>query len=286
MRRMLLLPLALVAALVLAAGAGADTKSVQITKSGFTPANVTAQLGDTVTWKNNDTANHQVVADDGSFASPVLKPGESYSFTFQKNGRFAYHDEFAKTRKGSVTVNGAPASVTLGASDRTITYGGGVTLSGQTSGQLTNEPVTLSSQPYGKGVQSVATTTTSDKGTFAYDVSPTIQTAYRATWRTSTSTPVTVNVAPRVGFGRVGTRYNVKVTSDLTYGGRYVWVQRKARPFGSWTNAKRVFLSDMSRATFALRLPKGRSYLRVFLPAGQAGAGYVQSLSRTIIVKR
>jgi plastocyanin len=283
---MLLVPLVLVAALVVATGAGADTRTVQITKSGFTQANITVQLGDTVTWRNTDTANHQVVADNGSFASPVLKSGETYSFTFTTSGRTNYHDEFAKSHKGSVTVIGAPASVTLNASTSTVVYGGNATLSGQTSGQLTNEPVTLTSQPFGRGIQSVATTTTSTAGTFAFDVTPSIQTSYQAHWRTGNSPNVTVNVAPRVGFGRIGTRYNVKVTSDLSYGGRYVWVQRKGQQFGSWTNAKRVFLSDTSRASFMLRLAKGRSYLRVFLPQGQAGAGYVQSLSRTIIVTR
>jgi plastocyanin len=281
MKKLLLVPLALLAALVVAGGASADTKTVQITKSGFTPASSSIQLGDTVTWRNSDTATHQVVADDGTFASPVLKTGETYSFTFQKTGRTAYHDEFAKTRKGSVTVTGSPASVTLNPSATTIVYGANVALNGQTSGQITNEPVTLTSQPFGKGTQSVATTTTTANGAFGFAVAPSIQTSYQAHWRTGNSPNVTVNVAPRVGFGRIGTRYTVKVTSDLSYGGRYVMVQRKG-PFGSWTNVKRVFLNDSSRAAFTLRLVKGRSSLRVFLPAGQAGAGYVQSLSRTL----
>jgi len=68
MKRLLMLPLALVATLVVAASAGADTKTVQITKSGFTPAATTITVGDTVTWHNADSANHQVVANDGSFA--------------------------------------------------------------------------------------------------------------------------------------------------------------------------------------------------------------------------
>lgn len=286
MKRTLLVLLVLVAALVVAAGAGADTRTVQITKSGFTPANITVQLGDTVTWRNTDTAVHQVVADNGSFASPVLKSGETYSYTFTSNGRFAYRDEFAKARRGSVTVTGAPASVSLNPSASTVVYGSTVTLSGQTSGQITNEPVTLTSQPFGKGTQSIATTMTSTAGNFAFQVTPSIQTAYQARWRTGTSPNVTVDVAPRVGLGRIGNRYNVKVTSDLAYGGNYVWVQRKARLYGSWTNAKRVFLSDSSRASFLLRLPKGRSYLRAFLPQAQAGAAYVQGLSRTILVTR
>ncbi len=153
------------------------------------------------------------MANDGSFASPTLKAGESYSYTFQKSGKTTYHDSLAFT------------------------------------------------------------------------VSPTIQTSYQAHWRTTGSPSVTVDVKPRVGFGRLGRLFNVRVTSDLNYSGNYVVVQRK-RPYGSWTTAKRVFLNGSSRATFAMRLAKGRSFLRVVLPQGQAGAGYVGNLSRQIIVTR
>src|SRR4029079_15910189 len=99
MKRLLLLPLALIATLVVVASAGADTKTVQITKAGFTPVSTTISVGDTVTWHNADSANHQVVANDGSFASPVLKPTESFSFTFQKEGKVNYHDPPPPTKK-------------------------------------------------------------------------------------------------------------------------------------------------------------------------------------------
>src|SRR6267154_3074961 len=102
MRRILLVSLALVATLVVVAAAGADTKTVQIVKSGFTPSSTTVTVGDSVTWKNADTVNHQVVANDGSFASPVLKPGESFSQAFPKSGRFGYHDALFTSRKGTV----------------------------------------------------------------------------------------------------------------------------------------------------------------------------------------
>jgi plastocyanin len=283
---MLLLPLALVAALVVTAGAGADTKTVQITKNGFTPTATTVTVGDSVTWKNADTANHQVVADDGSFASPALKPGESFTATFQKAGKVNYRDSFATTHRGSVTANAAPvppANVNLTSDSTTVLYGEGTTLNGQVTNNLTNEPVSLTSQPYGKGTQSLATTTTKTNGAFTFDVSPTIQTTYQAHWRVTNSPSVTVNVKPRLGFGRLGSLYNVKVTSDMNYSGNYVLVQRK-REFGGWTLAKRVFLNDSSRASFGLRLAKGRSFLRVVLPQGQAGAGYVGSISRQISV--
>jgi plastocyanin len=285
MRRMLLLPLALLATLVVVAAAGADTKTVQIVKSGFTPSATTINVGDSVTWKNADTVNHQVVANDGSFASPVLKPGESFSQAFPKSGKFGYHDSLFTSRKGTVTVNAPPANVTLQAGATTLVYGNSTTISGAVTNQLTNEPVTLTSQPYGKGTQSLATTMTQANGTFSFGVSPTIQTSYQAHWRTTNSPAVQVNVAPRVGFGQRGRLYIAKVTSDLGYAGHFVWVQRKA-PFGSFRSVKRIYLGASSRAVFRVRIPKGRSILRLVLPAGQAGLGYVQGISRLVAVRR
>src|SRR6266567_1094395 len=143
MRRILLLPLALVATLVVVAAAGADTKTVQIVKSGFTPSSTTITVGDSVTWRNADTVNHQVVANDGTFASPVLKAGETYTFTFTKSGKTAYHDSFATSKKGTITVNAPPASISLTAPTTRITYGDNTTVSGAVTNQLTSEPVTL-----------------------------------------------------------------------------------------------------------------------------------------------
>jgi plastocyanin len=285
MKRIFLLPLALLATLVVVAAAGADTKTVQIVKSGFTPSATTINVGDSVTWKNSDVVNHQVVANDGSFASPVLKPGESYSQTFAKSGKVSYHDALFTARKGTVTVNAPAASVTLQAGATTVVYGNSTTVAGAVTNQLTNEPVNLTSQPYSKGTQSIATQTTQANGAFSFGVSPTIQTSYVAHWRTAASPSVMVNVAPRVGFGQSGRLYVAKVSSDIGYAGHFVWVQRKA-PYGSFRNVKRIYLGAASRAVFRVTIPKGRSILRLVLPADQAGLGYVSGLSRLIAVKR
>jgi hypothetical protein len=175
--------------------------------------------------------------------------------------------------------------VTAQAGATTLVYGNSTTISGAVTNQLTNEPVTLTSQPYGKGTQSIATTTTQANGTFSFGVSPTIQTSYQAHWRTTNSPAVQVNVAPRVGFGQSGRLYVAKVTSDLGYAGHFVWVQRKA-PYGSFRNVKRIYLGTNSRAVFRVTIPKGRSILRLVLPATQAGLGYVQGISRSVAVKR
>ena len=287
MKRMLLLPLALLAAMLVATAAGADTKTVQVTKNGFTPTNTTISQGDTVTWHNADTGDHQIVANDGSFASPVLHSDQSYSHTFNTAGKVTYHDANAKTHTGTVTVNGPPPALTLAADSSTVVYGSGATLSGKASGVvvLGGENVSLSAQPYGKGSQALESTTTTADGSYKFAVSPTIQTVYQSHWRTADSAQVTVNVAPRVGLGRNDRIFTAKVTSDLGYSGHFVWLQRHTSTFG-WTNVKRVYLNSNSRATFMTRLPHGTSQLRLVLPLSQAGAGYVAGLSRTILVKR
>ena len=81
MKRLILLAVVALATAMVAVSAGASTPTVQVTKAGFTPQSATVNVGDTVTWHNADTANHQIVADDGSFASPVLHADQSYSHT-------------------------------------------------------------------------------------------------------------------------------------------------------------------------------------------------------------
>jgi plastocyanin len=280
---MLIALTAVLVPLCAAAAIGPPTTTVQITKNGFTPKTITVTAGDTVTWHNSDTKSHQVVADNGSFASPVLAAGQSYSYTAGKAGTFKYKDTYATSHTGTVTVKAPPASLTLGSSLSTVIYGSATQLNGQVSNQLSNQPVTLSAQQYGKSVQSVQSTTTQSSGTFIFGVTPTISTTYTAHYTTSNSNPITVNVAPRVGFGRSGRTFIAKVTSDLSYTGKYVMVQKKNK-VGGWYTFKRLYLGDSSRATFVSHLPKGNYTLRLYLPASQAGLGYVQSTSRMIFV--
>src|SRR2546423_14049121 len=133
MKRLLLIFVA-VFALAVASPAMADTKTVQITKSGFVPATVTVAQGDTVKWTNLDSTSHQVVADDGSFGSVALKTNDTYSFNFGKAGTYKYHDTFSKA-KGTVTVTAPPGqqvtSVSINASRSSVVYGSSLALSGQ-----------------------------------------------------------------------------------------------------------------------------------------------------------
>ena len=198
MKGFLLGALALVAAVFVATAAGADTKTVQITSAGFTPRVTAIAAGDTVTWHNADTASHQIVANNGSFASPVLKPNDTWSHTFTAATRANYHDTAAATHTGSVVVNGPAPGVSLAADANTVVFRSGTTVTGAITSPTENQQVTLSAQEYGKTTASaqVKSTGTAADGTFSFTVAPTIQTTYIAHWGNAQSTPVTVNVAP------------------------------------------------------------------------------------------
>jgi plastocyanin len=70
----------------------------------FNPAGVTVPVGATVTWENQDSVNHNVIADDGSFKSPDLGSGETFSFTFKKAGTYTYTCHIHPNMKGTVVV--------------------------------------------------------------------------------------------------------------------------------------------------------------------------------------
>jgi plastocyanin len=64
----------------------------------------TVPAGTTVTWVNQDFDAHDVVANDSSFISPLIQPGESWSFTFTAPGSYAYMCDLHVGMEGVVTV--------------------------------------------------------------------------------------------------------------------------------------------------------------------------------------
>src|SRR5437899_8275887 len=166
-------------ALVVDAPAQAATVNVKITKTGFSPSTVRINFGDTVKWTNTDSANHQIVADNGSFASPILAPNQAYSFTFKVAGRFPYHDAIHPSLKGVVRVNGPPPSLTFGVTNPIVVYGTQTTLNGTVSNKKANETVTLFYEPYGQTSPiQLAVVQTTTGGVFSYTTTPAIYTTY------------------------------------------------------------------------------------------------------------
>jgi hypothetical protein len=105
----LALPLVAFALLTIPSALSATTKNVDITTAGFTPNRVTIDFGDTVTWTNKDSVNHQVLADQLAFpTSAVLAPNQTYSYTFTKSGSFGYR--MRSIRTVAARSSSAPAS--------------------------------------------------------------------------------------------------------------------------------------------------------------------------------
>ena len=81
---------------------------VSISGYAYSPAALTVNVGDTVTWTNQDTAPHNVVVTSGpeKFTSPTLQKGQSYTFTFTKAGSYQYYCSVHPDMKASITVAG------------------------------------------------------------------------------------------------------------------------------------------------------------------------------------
>lgn len=66
---------------------------VKITNFGFSPSTITIQTGTTVVWKNKTfTARKIYELTNGTFASPVINPGSTYSYQFTQPGYYKYQD--------------------------------------------------------------------------------------------------------------------------------------------------------------------------------------------------
>jgi plastocyanin len=288
----LLLPSVAVAALLVGAApatpASTATKTVQIKRSAFSPSTVTIKTGDTVKWTNVDTHNHQVVSNNGSFVSPILGPGKSYFHRFNASGTYRYHDGLNAAVKGVVKVTGPPPAVTIGASLPIIVYGQQVTLSGSVSSGNADENVTIFQQPYPQAsFQQLTTLKTTTGGVWQVILSPSpkILTNYQARWQGRTSVTVSVAVRPRIRLSYRNGKFTTAVQAATSHAGKIVLAQRLSR-FGQWVTLKKVRLGGKSSAVFRLRLPKGKSRIRVTISVNQAGAGYLAGYSPIRTVRR
>jgi plastocyanin len=291
---------ALAAGLLVAAPAPAKTVTVDISALGFVPAAQSVQTGDSVTWTNKDTANHQVVCATCPFTSPVLTPGGTFTFTFAKAGKFSVVDPLNKNKKGTVTVTAPPPTLSLSATPRVTTYGTATTLSGTLSTGAANQKVEILTQPCGESAAKVVTTvTTAATGSFAYQSQPTLNTAYSVRYKPAagnaiTSSTVSVSVRPVVTLTRIArNKFSAQVVAAQSFVGKAVVFQRWIAARHKWTTVKTVFLgtraaastplaaSTVSSTTFKVRL-RSRLSVRAVLPPGQAAPCYVSTRSAAI----
>lgn len=78
--------------------------SVQMQDFAFSPASVTINVGDSVTWSNVGATDHDAAS--SAFSTGTVSPGSSASSTFSTAGTFSYVCSFHPQMKGTVQVVG------------------------------------------------------------------------------------------------------------------------------------------------------------------------------------
>jgi LPXTG-motif cell wall-anchored protein len=126
LKRLLYLIILSTAALLISvpAASAQDEMTVSIQDFFFDPGQITVAPGTTVTWVNEGQAPHTTTADDGTWDSGTLQPGEDFSFTFDQSGTYTYHCSIHPDMTASVKVSGggeatssASASMSASASE-------------------------------------------------------------------------------------------------------------------------------------------------------------------------
>jgi plastocyanin len=268
MKRALLLLIAVLAVAGVASAASAQktaTTTVSITQTGFTPEDVRIQPGDTVTWKNNDTQQHQIVSDTGLFRSPALAPGQTYSRRFDVESSYSYHDGAKASSTG--TVNVLARNVSIGLTRVPVVYQNPVRIFGSIPNNATGEAVTLHFAPYGKPAFKKDVIT--EQGTYEYTYRPTIRTDVYATWNGTTShASPTIGVRPLVIFRTLNAarnRFLVRVRAGRSYGRNLVRIQRQNNR-GVWVTTLRVQLNARGQKRFTGKFPLGVTKAQAWVP--------------------
>ena len=251
---------------------------------------MTIDFGDTVTWTNKDSGNHQVLADQLAFpTSPVLAQNQTYSYTFTKSGSFGYRDALHTNRRGTVVVR---AGVSMTAAPSLLAYGKSATLSGSISSGAAGD--TVNDRRDGVRQDGVhARDLRQERGErrleLAGQAGP--QHGLPGDWRNAKSAQLTARVKPGLSLKRVRAhRFTASLVAAQSFTGKYVVLQRYAKAKRTWKTVKRVTLRTAkagitptvaSSTKIRLAVPRG-TRLRLLLTADQAGACYATTLSSTI----
>ena len=94
--------------------------TVAIIDFAFDPVLTGVAVGDTVTWINYGAEHHTVTADDSTFTSGDVAPGESFSQTFATTGSYTYRCRIHPSMTGTVVVNGGVGGTAAEAEMRAV----------------------------------------------------------------------------------------------------------------------------------------------------------------------
>jgi plastocyanin len=84
----------------------APVNAVSIAGFAYEPRELTVAAGKTVTWTNEDAAEHTVTHEGGAFGSETLGRADTYRRRFDRPGRFEYVCALHPEMRGTVIVTG------------------------------------------------------------------------------------------------------------------------------------------------------------------------------------
>ena len=288
MRKMIAALVALTA-LVVGGSALARNEGIDVTKTGFNDRTVAIESGDTVTWKNTDTASHSVTVANTS-CNLSLQPGQSSSCSFTTPGTFTFRDPTMRgdAFTGTLTVSPSSRSVSLASSRSTVILGDAVTLNGTTSNKQAGETVTVTAKTSGQPTTSTPVTTTAG-GAWTLQVQPQANTTYQAQFDNTSSSTKAVSVRPRITLEKVGRdRFLVVVISAKSFAGKVVQLTRWTGNAG-WVTIAQQPLQSITRTpttsvtTFSSGNQRLGTKLRAFMRADQTSPDYLDGHSNFVI---
>jgi hypothetical protein len=264
--------------------AAVGTQIVQIRAGGFVPREVVVPQNTYVVWINMDKVDRQIASDTGIFQSPVLKPGERFRQSFPARGTYSYRG-LMKPHTAVVTVRRtASQSVTAAVSQRWVTYGRSIEVTGNISSGRGGQVVRVFITPYG-GLQQMKRVATEGDGTWSFRYRPTVRTEVYAEsgGLLSTSAPI-VYVRPRLilrvrnaGIGQ----FTLRVRAGVSYAGKLAYLQRGVG--NRWRILTRARVGSSGAVRFRASLPRGATRLRVTMPPAP---GYLRGFSNVVTINR
>jgi hypothetical protein len=263
---------------------------IDLTKAGLEPVTQVAVFGDVVDWHLRAPYPTTAIAFrdgscDVSFNGWTVAGGLAIAGCWPTApGTYSYSVAGLWSGEGSIVVEPPPLQVL----PSPVVYGDSAALAGEVPTQIEcsggpmgwTPPVienetTLLARPYGQpGLSPFATVTaTGARGDFATLVTPTIGTTYQARLGDLTTVTATVQVRPRLELSRTGGRFVVRAFAARALARALVQVQIAGR------TARTLRLDANGEANFSLH---GHGRVRVFMPAAEAGPGYVAGFSNTV----
>ena len=259
------------AAIGAAAGSAAPTADVTMPGKFYAPSRLDVLVGTTVTWQNVDRSTHTVTEDDDAFDSGDIRPGQTFTMTFEKSGTYDFHCTIHRFMRGSVSV----FDVVLRGPSQPLLAGRRARLNGIApagAAEVILERITP------EAAQVVGTAQPGPDGSFSFPLRAPEPRRYRARAGNAASAIVLVRVEPRVAAERVGGGIAVRAVPSRA--GSRVAVQTYDREHFAWVTVARGRLDARSQVAIPYRSTVREHLRAVVLGRG----GWSDGASRPLVV--